>query len=167
MNRRKAVAAMALAPLASAQPVRQQLLGVWKVVSYEWKDKATAQVQYPMGKRPVGRITYDAAGRMSAQLMSSDRKSVGGPATLGAVSAIRSASAEDLREMVSGYISYFGRFEIDEKSRTVIHHVEGALIPSWVGSAQRRSYELKGDTLILSGAFDQAIARITWHRDTA
>jgi hypothetical protein len=49
--------------------VRKKLLGVWKLVSCESKDKAAGRVGYPYGTNPLGRITYDAAGRMSAQQM--------------------------------------------------------------------------------------------------
>ena len=165
MNRRKAIAALSLTSLVSAQSVRKQIVGVWKLVSYDWKDKASGEVRHPFGDHPVGRITYDAAGRMSAQLMRAERKTLGGPSTLGAVSAVAAASDQDLREMVSGYVGYFGTFDIDEAARTVIHHVEGALIPSWVGTDLRRVYEFAGDRLILTGALDQAVVRLVWQRD--
>ncbi len=163
MNRRAALS-LALAPLALAQSNRQPFIGVWKLVSYTWTDKASGKTEEPFGPHPVGRITYDAAGRMSAQLMRPDRKSVGGSSNLGGVSAIRAASAEDLREMASGFVAYFGTFTVDEKAKIVTHHVEGALVPTWVGSRQRRSYEFSGDKLILSGAFDLATVRLTWQR---
>jgi Lipocalin-like domain len=165
MNRRKAIAALSFASLVSAQSVRKQIVGVWKLVGYDWKDKATGEARHPYGEHPVGRITYDAAGRMSAQLMRPGRKTLGGPSTLGAVSAVAAASDQDLREMVSGYVAYFGTFDIDEAARTVIHHVEGALIPSWVGTDLRRAYEFTADRLILTATLDQAVIRLTWQRD--
>jgi hypothetical protein len=124
--------------------VRKQFLGVWKLVSYDWTDKASGQVSYPFGDHPVGRITYDDAGRMSAQLMRPGRKAL---------------------EAADGYISYFGTFDIDEPARTVIHHVEGALIPSWVGTDLRRDYEFTGNRLILTAAEGPAVIRLVWQRD--
>jgi hypothetical protein len=39
---------------------------------------------------------------------------------------------------------------VDERARTVTHHVEGATFPNWIGTDQRRTYELSGDRLTLS-----------------
>ena len=87
MNRRKAVAVLSFTPLVSAQAqdssLRKKFVGVWKLVSVELKDKASGEVRYPYGRDPVGRITYDVAGRMSAQLMNPDRRRFGGSPTRG------------------------------------------------------------------------------------
>src|SRR5205807_9310646 len=101
------------------------------------KDETTGEVRYPWGKNPVGRLSYEESGRMFAQLMNPGRRSVGGVANRGAALAIATASADDMREMLTGFNAYFGTFDVDEVSRTVIHHVQSALIPSWVGSDQR------------------------------
>ena len=170
MTRRKAVAAISLTSVAAAQTsksaIRDKFVGVWKLVSYQSTDKASGKVSYPYGARPVGRITYDAAGRMSAQLMNPERKRTGGPPTRSRAASLRDLSADDMREMLTGYNAYFGTFEVDEAARTVIHHVEGSLFPSWVGSDQRRSYEFSGSgRLTLTAAFDQSMSRLLWERD--
>jgi hypothetical protein len=170
MNRRKAVAVLSLASLASAQTknsaIRNKFVGVWKLVSCESKDKINGEVRYPYGTQPIGRLTYDTAGRMSAQLMDPGRRAVGGSSTLGAAAAIRTASPDDMRDILTGFASYFGTFDIDESSRTVIHHVQAHLIPSWVGTDLRRTYEFsRGNQLILTAAFDQGVNRLVWQRD--
>ncbi len=169
MNRRKAMAALSIAPLASAQrtpATRDRFNGVWKLVSCESTDKNSGQVRHPFGLKPVGRITYDAAGRMSAQLMDPGRRMVGGSPTRGSAGAIRDASPEDMRAMLTGFIAYFGTFDIDESARTVIHHVRACLIPSWVGMDLRRSYEFQKDgRLVLTASGDPAVTRLVWQRD--
>src|SRR6187402_1721468 len=72
MKRRMAVSALAGAALAA--DLRTQFIGVWRLVSCERK-WADGRVDYPYGTAPVGRISYDRAGRMAAQLMTPGRKS--------------------------------------------------------------------------------------------
>lgn len=170
MNRRKVVAVLSLASLAAAQTkksaTRNKFVGVWKLISVESKDKVTGEVRYPYGANPVGRITYDTAGRMSAQLMNPGRRAVGGSPTRSTAAAIREASPEDMRDILTGFASYFGTFDIDEFSRIVIHHVQAHLIPSWVGTDLRRTYEFSSDNqLILTAATDQGTSRLVWQRD--
>jgi len=170
MNRRKIVSALCLFPFAggraSAAAERKKFIGVWKLVNGVSTHEVTGEVRYPWGKNPVGRLVYDEAGRVFAQLMDPGRRPVGGISNQGAAAAISSASAEDMREMLNGFNSYFGTFDIDEPSRTVIHHLQSALIPSWVGSDQRRKYEFSGrDQLIILNTASQAAYRLVWHRE--
>ena len=172
MNRRRAVAVLSLASLASAQAkksaIRDKFAGVWKLVRCESKEKITAEVRYPFGTNPVGRITYDTAGRMSALLMRPGRRAVGGSPARGSAAVIREATPDDMREILTGFIAYFGTFDINEPSRTVIHHVEACLIPSWVGTDLRRTYEFSGDNqLILTAALDEHTTRLVWQREGA
>ena len=170
MNRRTVVSALSLAPFAHAASrsgaERKKFIGVWKLVSGVAKHEVTGAVRYPWGKNPVGRLSYDEAGRVYAQLMNPDRRSVGGAANRGSASAIESVSTEDMREMLTGFNAYFGTFDIDEPSKTVIHHLQSALIPSWVGSDQRRQYEFSGrDELIILNTASQEAYRLVWQRE--
>ena len=123
-------------------------------------------MRYPYGIRPVGQLTYDGAGRMSSQMMNPERKPVGGPPSSGGGAAFRAASADDMREVLSGFMSYFGTFDIEEASRTVIHHLQACLIPSWVGADLRRTYEFAGDDrLILTLSLEQSVNRVVWQRE--
>src|SRR5712691_7411841 len=170
MNRRDVISELSLAPLAHAKTngasVRKKFIGVWKLSSGEAKDDVTGEVRYPWGTKPVGRLEYDDAGRVFAQLMNPGRRSVGGMANRGAAAAIATASADDMREMLTGFNAYFGTFDVDEPARTVIHHLQSALIPSWVGTDQRRRYEFpRGDQLIMFNTASQAAYRLVWQRE--
>jgi hypothetical protein len=170
MNRRDVISALSLATFAHAKTngatVRKKFIGVWKLISGESKDEVTGKVQYPWGKKPVGRLAYDDAGRVFAQLMNPGRRATGGMANRGAAAAIETASAEDMREMLTGFNAYFGTFDVDEPNRTVIHHLQSALIPSWVGTDQRRKYEFSGSNqLIILNTASQASYRLVWQRE--
>jgi hypothetical protein len=170
MNRRDVIAVVSLGSFASAQTkpssVREKLLGTWDLISWEAKLKTTGKVEYPCGKTPVGRITYDSAGRMSAQLMDPGRPVVG--KGLGTRAMFDAFSASDMREVLAGCFSYFGTFEIDEPARTVIHHVQADLRPAWFGIERRRTYEFSGDNqFILTSSTDESDDRLIWKRDIA
>ena len=147
-------------PVAAAGKARDQLLGVWKLVSYLRKS-ANGRVDAPYGDQPVGRLTYDSAGRMSAQLMRPGRKS---RQPVGVSFITGTASEAELREATGGFIAYFGTFDVDEASTTVIHHVEACLVPSWVGHDLRRKYRLQGNRLLLSAVTPAYTVDLIWER---
>jgi len=170
MNRRKTIGMLSLASVAAAQTqksgLRERFVGVWKLVSYQSRSKSNGGVSYPYGANPVGRLAYDAAGHMSAQLMNPGRRMVGVPPNRDRAAAVREISTDDMREILSGFMAYCGTFDIDEAARTVIHHVQASLYPSWVGSDQRRSYEFSGSNrLVLTLSLDQSVNRLVWERD--
>src|SRR6266550_964982 len=123
MNRRQMIGTIGCAAgCATALKAvrRDRFIGVWKLIRCERKSK-DGRIDYPYGENPVGRITYDKAGRMSAQLMRPGRPSTVAP---GLSLIAGNASAEEIREAVNGFIAYFGTFDVDESAKTVIHHVE-------------------------------------------
>ena len=170
MHRRVFLSSLPFAPLAcaaaNADEERQKFIGGWKLISGVSRHQVTGEVRYPWGKNPVGRLSYDKSGRMFAQLMNPGRRVVGGKSDRGSAAAIAEASADDMREMLTGFNAYFGTFDIDASSRTVVHHVQSALIPSWVGSDQRRKYEFSGrDQLVILNTAGQADYRLVWQRE--
>ena len=170
MDRRAVITALSLAPFVhaatSSAAERKKFIGMWKLISGESKDQVTGEVLYPWGKNPFGRLLYDEAGRVFVQLMNPGRRSVGGMSNIGAAAAIASSSADDMRDMLTGLNAYFGTFDIDQAAGIVIHHLQSALIPSWVGTDQRRRYELStAGELILLNTASGADYRLVWQRD--
>ena len=142
-----AFAIAASAPVAQQRAdsarVRQQLIGSYKLISYVGYDQNGNATKRPYS---VGQISYDAAGRMSAQLMP-DRPTSG------------SATAN--------YISYFGHYEIDAANGVVTHLVEGSVSPSMLGAAMPRYFEFSADgaTLFLQTKNGERVTgRLQWDR---
>ncbi len=162
MNRRQAIGMMGTAAAAQAAPaVKGRFVGVYKLISCERKSKE-GRVDYPYGEKPIGRITYDKAGRMSAQLMRPDRRSTVTPG----LSLIQGgASAEEIRDAVSGFIAYFGTFDVDEAAQTVIHHVQACLVPSWVGTDLKRAYRFTANRLVLTATAATSVLELIWERE--
>ena len=54
-----------------------------------------------------------------------------------------------LAATAAGYIGYAGRYTIDADAGRVIHHVEAAFLPDWVGTDMIREYRFEDDILTL------------------
>jgi hypothetical protein len=60
-----------------------------------------------MGKDAAGRLSYDADGRMSAQLMRRDRP-------LFTSRTRQQGTAEEVRAAFEGFLAYYGPYKINE-----------------------------------------------------
>src|SRR5258706_9392677 len=154
---RLGLAAAAAATASAAPAIREKFVGVWKLVSYESHPK-DGPVRQIYGPDPIGRITYDQAGHMSAFLMRAGRKPPQNP---------RAATVEELREGQSGFVAYFGTFDVDESAKTVINHVVGALNPAWPGTDLKRTYDFNGDRLTLVAASGSGSIVLVWQKESA
>lgn len=145
---------LAVITLQAQASVKDRLAGSWELVSFE--NIAADGTRRP-GAYDRGQIFYDAAGRMSAQLMNSANKADQTPQT-------DEARAAAYRR----YLGYYGPFVVDEAKGIVTHIVEGSSNPSWVGSRQVRYYELTPDnqqlTLSVRDASGRTTGTLVWKR---
>jgi len=147
--------------------VSQQLIGTWEIVSYETRNSQGEMMTAPPWHYDRGTLIYDQTGRMAVQLVSNVRPTFSGDL----VQAVDRATPEELKTAVLGYLAYFGTYTIDEKEHTITHHVERST-NNYAGTAQARSFEIKGNQLILTklasltqGAKQsQLSSRIVWER---
>ncbi|MCX6603233.1 MAG: lipocalin-like domain-containing protein [Acidobacteria bacterium] len=161
MKRRQIIGSLAAASALQAAPsARQRFIGVWRLIRCESRYK-DGRIEYPYGEKPVGRITYDKAGRMSAQLMRPGRRATV-PSGVGLVAG--NATNDEIREAVDGFASYFGTFDVDESTKTVTHHVQGCLVPTWVGTDLKRTYQFTANRLTLT-ATTTSVRELVWERE--
>jgi hypothetical protein len=134
----------------------QRLVGSWTLLSYVTENPDGSRGK-PYGEA-VGRLSYDVHGNMAGQVMRPGRLEVA-PGQWG---------AQEVRSAYAGYIAYFGTYEVTPAEDTVIHHVDGALNPGWVGSDQVRRMRFEGELLILSTDVPKAGATVrhtlTWKK---
>ena len=116
------------AKVATAQSVREQIVGVYTLARFAGH-----------GDEPTGRISYDAAGRMWAMVLPPGRNPITNDST-----------AEEVRETMRGVITYYGTYTIDESTSRVIHHLEAASNPAWIGDDFVRWYRFDGPDLEIS-----------------
>jgi hypothetical protein len=138
----------------SAADVQRSFVGHYKLVKFEnFDDKGVAR----LAPYDSGRIMYDAAGNMSAQLMRSDRK----PLTTPPGESERAAA-------YATYTAYYGTYTIDAAAGNVTHHVEGSLNPNWVKTDLVRWYGFSKDgtllTLSIKNAEGRVTGTLTWER---
>jgi len=137
------IAAAATAALPGAHPARSSagarveraLIGTWRLVSAEIRDKAGKLVTRPYGRTPAGRLTYTRSRNVWALV--GQRRS---------------------KELVNA-IWYTGTFRVRSNSRTVVHHVQWASVPEWIGTDLVRRYRLKGSRLTLTVALAAGLGR--------
>jgi lipocalin-like protein len=136
--------------------VRDRLIGSWELIEYETRDAAGRRA-HPYGAA-AGRLTYDDRGNMSGQVMRPDR------------ARVENAPANPLsvRGAYYGYIAYFGTYEVAPDGASVVHQVEGALNPEWVGGQQVRTLRFDGDRLVLGADVNKhgeiVTHVLTWER---
>jgi hypothetical protein len=125
-------------------PAIRRFIGVWRLEAIRDRLPDGRVQDHPdFGPRPDGFLVYTESGHVSVQFMRRDRpgwRKEDDPTDAERVEAAR------------GYGAYAGRYEVDEKSAVVRHHVEIALIPNRVGVTLTRSFSFEGDLLKLSPA---------------
>jgi hypothetical protein len=131
-------------------------IGSWTLLSYELRLPSGA-VEKPMGERPRGRILYLKNGQMSAQVTASGLDSLVNEDS-------RDAAPEEAAHAWRNYVGYWGTYTVDAAAGLVIHTVEGAWFPNWVGQQQVRKYRLVGDRLTLEASSPIWHATLVWQR---
>ena len=118
-----------------------RFVGTWQLLE-SYSERPSGRAPFPLGARVIGRINYDTAGNMAAQLMGEERRPFSSRDP-------REVRDDEYREAFQSYTAYFGTYEVNPAEHTVVHHVLGATVPNWPGNDQLRYYELKDDLLIL------------------
>jgi len=130
-------------------------IGAWTLISYELL-LASGVVEKPMGDHPLGRILYLDNGQMSAQVASGlDPLANADP---------REATPEEADRAWRSYVGYWGTFTVDAEAGVVIHAVDVAWFPNWIGQRQVRQYSFSGNTLTLEADSPAWHATLLWCR---
>ena len=129
---------VASAPVSGAQ---KGIVGTWRLVSMTYVEEATGKETDLWGKGPVGFLTYTAGGRMSAVIAAADRK-------ISSKSADQ-ATPEEQAALFRSAFAYAGTYTLTQEG--VVHHVEVATDPSWIGQDQVRFTRLDGKRLTVTG----------------
>jgi hypothetical protein len=137
-----------------------KLVGAWNLVSLYAQDPS-GQTGYPFGRNAQGRLIYETNGRMAVQLMNPDRPRF-------ASGDLLLTSEAEVRAAFDGYAAYYGSYSVDQGEGIIVHHVEAAHIPNWVGTDQVRHFEFQGNRLILQGPLVrggvQELVSLVWER---
>jgi len=120
------------------------LIGVWRVVRFCEDDAATGKLSDPYGLSPSGFFVYTAGGRLSIHVARTD-----------AIHPFAHGDSDptpaESRSLLDAYFGYFGTYTVTSES-TVVHHVQGGTLPSYIGTDQQRMFRLRGDSLTIGAA---------------
>ena len=120
---------LVVAPIvSSAQPSQHPIIGTFRLARYA-----------PHGNEPIGMISYDTAGRMWAMIFPPGREPIA-----------RDSAPEEYRDTMRGVVAYYGTYTIDEATKRVIHHVQAASNPAWIGDDFIRWFRFEGPDLLIS-----------------
>ena len=128
------------------------LLGSWRLESWVISYSDGRPEHHPFGESPEGSLLYTPQGRMLASIARGDRQSL-------SVAVPQRADVAEKAAAFDSFFSYGGRFHIDGDS--VVHQVDIALNPNFVGTEQRRKMHFEGDRLTLSAEEDLGRGRGT------
>lgn len=118
-----------------------KLIGTWNLLSWEFRN-SDGSTYYPMGKDCLGQIIYTREGLMSVHLMKKERKPF-------INNGLFDGKTDEKASIADSFIAYAGKFSISEN--IVTHDIKLCSFPNWIGTKQKRFFELKGNNqLILS-----------------
>jgi hypothetical protein len=137
------------------------MVGAWRLVSFE-THRSDGSVRHPLSPQATGLLVYTDTGWMCGQLMRPNRPGFPG-------AGMTQGTDAEVRAAATGYVAYAGPFDVDERARTVTHHVQLSLFPNLIGTDQVRVVTMTGDRLELTTPPELShgvsrFARLAWER---
>jgi hypothetical protein len=133
---------LAISAFGQPQPLKEQLVGTWTLVSWEQKNGDGTKVER-YGANPTGIAFFDGGGRYIITVMRSDRAKY-------ASNALWQGTSEENKETADGTITYFGTYSVNDADSSIVVRVEGSSFPNWNGADLKRTVAIAGDRLTLT-----------------
>jgi hypothetical protein len=133
---------------AAGDSARPALVGSWHLIRLEVPGPDGALRRITDAK---GSLIYTPTGQVSVQVMYA--------------SADAAPSAGPVRYVQGGYEGTFGRYVVDEATRTVTHRYDGANVRALIGQDLPRRYEITGNRLVLRSTWADEHWSVVWERD--
>ena len=122
-----------LAGEATAQNLKQQIVGTWDFVVAE-VTAPDGKRSFPFGETPTGILIFTPDGRFAQIHVASDvPKFASGNRLTG--------TAEEYAAINRRSLSLFGTYTVDEDNKTVTFKIVSSTFPNWEGEAQTRSID--------------------------
>jgi Lipocalin-like domain len=128
------------APTAALAQIGKDIVGTWTLVSNS-STASDGKRTDTFGVNPKGTLMFDANGRFTVVVMRSDLPKFAGK-------TYRDGTPEEYKAVGQGMLVTFGRYSIDEASKTITTDIEGSSFPNLAGGHQKRIVtSLTGDEL--------------------
>jgi Lipocalin-like domain len=126
---------------ASAQSLKQQIVGTWDFVVAEIT-AADGKKSFPFGETPKGVLIFTPEGRFSQIHIASDVPRIASGNRL-------TGTAEEYAAINRRSLAIFGSYAVDEDKKTVTFNITSSTFPNWEGEAQtRRIDKLTADEFV-------------------
>ena len=122
----------------AAEPLKQQLVGTWSVVSFVNKNEKTGKTTKVFGSDPKGYFMFDAANHFSINLMRPGRPKFG---------RRDFPLPGESRAALEGMIVMFGDYKVNESENSISLQIIGGSFPAWDNTNQKRFITINGDEL--------------------
>ena len=163
MNRRhllriSAVTTLGLAALpgsAVSQSLKDQLVGTWTLVAWDQTNPDGSKLQR-FGANPKGYNIFDASGRVFVMFARPDLPKI-------ASSNPSTPTPDEAKAIVSGAISYFGTYAVNEADKSVVFRLEASSFPNQLLTDQKRTIvSVTADELKYSNPIPLSGGQITY-----
>ncbi|MFG6447543.1 lipocalin-like domain-containing protein [Roseateles sp. BYS180W] len=150
-------------------PDDNPLLGSWTLLAWEIDYGDGRPPVHPFGEGATGLIVYSSDGYMSAAISRADRAPLEG-------ASVRQAPVAQRLGAFESHFHYAGRYRLEGAgaSLRVVHEVQQALNPNFVGSQQQRHVHISADGVLTLSASEAVPGqasprqhRLRWRRATA
>lgn len=128
--------AIALPAAASAQSLKDQIVGTWKTA--EIYNEQGGKKEHLYGEKPVGITVFDKSGTYVSWLSKPDLPKFATPNRLKGTDA-------EYRAVMQGMIAGYGTYTVE--GNTVAIKWIASSYPNRAGTTEKRTYSLKGDEL--------------------
>ena len=126
-------ALLLLAGQATAQGLKQQIVGTWDLVVAEITG-ADGKKSFPFGETPRGILIFTPDGRFTQIHVASDVPKIASGNRL-------TGTAEEYAAINRRSLSVFGSYTVDEEKKTVTFKIVSSTFPNWEGEAQTRTID--------------------------
>jgi len=136
------IAAVLLSASAAAwsQDAKQQIVGVWRLVSESNTKDGVVKKGTAFGDNPKGMMMFTSDGHYSSINTRGDLPVFGSSNRM-------NGTPEENQAIVQGSIAHFGRYAVSDDGRKLMLTPESGTWPAWNGKQQTRGLEITGDEL--------------------
>ena len=142
MNRIGTLAiALLISGTAWAQAIAQSakdFVGTWTLVSSTTEREGVKSDTF--GPNPKGLLVFDAGGRYVITFCAANLPKF-------ASNNRANGTTDENKAIVTGSLTHFGTYTVNEADKSFTFHIENATFPNWDKTEQKRAFVISGDEL--------------------
>ena len=143
--------------IAEQKSLTQQIIGTWTLSAF-YRECPDGNKSDVLGPNPQGLRIFQSDGRMSNFVLRSDLHKF-------ASNKPQEGTADENKAVVQGaFLSFYGRYSVDDSNSTVAYHIERSIFPNANGTDQKRSVTIVGNELRNVAPIGPCTGTMVWKR---